>query len=214
DGLASYFISFLWLDSERYPATIELIRCGLAIGNLVYMAYKAQFKRVRPSGICPGLVPPFGPPRHPSLPSGHSFLRHFIALLLLEIPQIVLRYGEPTVPGVPPNPVGPPTLPAKPLIQPGLDRVMVKAEEYVFTGPLLWLGARLAKNRERAGVHYRSDSLASRWIAGAIWALLTKGPVPPTALDPNPIVPGATPPSTGYTVRNSDLIACPTLRRV
>jgi hypothetical protein len=213
DGLAAYFISFLWLDSERYPATIELIRCGLAIGNIVYMYYKAYFRRVRPSVICPGLAPPFGPPRHPSFPSGHSFLGHFIALLLLEIQQIAARYGEPTTPGVPPNP-GPTTLPAKPLIQPGLDRVMRKAEDYVFTGPLLWLGARLAKNRERAGVHYRSDSLASRWLAGAIWALLTKGPAAPTSLEPNPIVNGATPPNTGYTVRNSDLIDCPTLRRV
>ena len=83
DGLASYFIALLWLDSERYPWTMELIRCGLAIGNVVYMNYKEMFRRVRPSTIAPGLVPPFGPPHHPSFPSGHSFLGHFIALLLL-----------------------------------------------------------------------------------------------------------------------------------
>jgi membrane-associated phospholipid phosphatase len=213
DGLASYFISFLWIDSERYPATVELIRCGLAIGNIVYMNYKAHFRRVRPSTICPGLVPPFGPPRHPSFPSGHSFLGHFIALLLLEIPEIAKRYGEPTTPGIPPNP-GVTTPPAGPLIQPKLDRVMQTAEDYVFTGPLLWLGARLAKNRERAGVHYRSDSLASRWLAGAIWALLTKPPAQATVMNPDPDVADATPPLAAHNVKNSDLIDCPTLRRV
>jgi membrane-associated phospholipid phosphatase len=209
DGLASYFIALLWLDSERYPWTMELIRCGLAIGNIVYMRYKADFKRVRPSVIAPGLVPPFGPPRHPSFPSGHSFLGHFIALLLLEIPQIAWRYGEPTIQGNPPKT-------EKPLIQPALSDVMQTPQKYCFTGPLLWLGDRLAKNRERAGVHYRSDSLGSRWLAGAIWALLTKPPAAPTANDPDPIVTAATPPDAVYgsEVHNSDLINCPTFRRV
>ena len=173
------------------------------------MRYKADFKRVRPSVIAPGLVPPFGPPRHPSFPSGHSFLGHFIALLLLEIPQIAWRYGEPTIQGNPPKT-------EKPLIQPALSDVMQTPQKYCFTGPLLWLGDRLAKNRERAGVHYRSDSLGSRWLAGAIWALLTKPPAAPTANDPDPIVTAATPPDAVYgsEVHNSDLINCPTFRRV
>lgn len=214
DGLAAYFISFIDIDGERRPWTIELIRCGLAIGNIAYMNYKEHFRRVRPSTICPALVPPFGPPRHPSFPSGHSFLGHFIALLLLEIPQVRERYGEPTTPGVPPNSPGPQTNAAGPLIQATLAQVM--STNYVFTGPLLWLGARLARNRERAGVHYPSDSLASRWLAGAIWALLTMGPAAATAAAPDPAVPGATPPDAGaaFTVKNSDLITCPTLRRV
>ena len=36
-------------------------------------------------------------------------------------------------------------------------------------GPLFWLAARLARIRERIGVHYRSDSLGSRRLAGGIW---------------------------------------------
>jgi len=39
-------------------------------------------------------------------------------------------------------------------------------------GPLFWLAARLARNRERLGVHYRSDSLASRRLAGGVWSSL------------------------------------------
>jgi hypothetical protein len=41
-----------------------------------------------------------------------------------------------------------------------------------FSCPLLWLSQRLAKNRERLGVHYASDSNASRHLAAAIWYLL------------------------------------------
>jgi hypothetical protein len=217
DGLAAYFIAMLGIDGERRPWTLELIRSGLAIGNIFYMSYKQHFRRVRPSFICPGLVPPFGPPRHPSFPSGHSFLGHFIALLLLEIEQIAIRYGEPSTPGAPPNP-GPPAPPAGPLRQVHLHEVMQRAQDHVFTGPLLWLGARLARNRERAGVHYPSDSLASRWMAGALWALLTSQPVQPSQANPgpDPLVADATPAGavTGYRVHNSDLIECPTLRRV
>jgi hypothetical protein len=35
--------------------------------------------------------------------------------------------------------------------------------------PLLWLAQRLAKNRERLGVHYASDSMGSRHLAAGIW---------------------------------------------
>jgi hypothetical protein len=38
--------------------------------------------------------------------------------------------------------------------------------------PLLWLGQRIAKNRERLGVHYASDSDGSRHLAAAIWRAL------------------------------------------
>jgi len=189
DGLAAYIIAFLGIDGERKPWTIELINCGLAIVNLVYMHYKQRFRRVRASTLCPGLVPPFGPPRHPSFPSGHSFLGHFIALLLLEIPQMADVFGEWDATASPPR-----------RKQATLANVM--STSYVFTGPLLWLAHRLARNRERAGLHYPSDSAASRWIAGAIWALLT-------------MTPGtlATPPNATTVIAN-DMIDCPTLKRV
>ncbi len=38
--------------------------------------------------------------------------------------------------------------------------------------PLLWLSQRLAKNRERLGVHYMSDSMGSRHLAAALWRAL------------------------------------------
>ena len=47
-----------------------------------------------------------------------------------------------------------------------------------FDSPLLWLGQRLAKNRERLGVHYASDSNASRHLAAAVWRALLHEPDP------------------------------------
>jgi membrane-associated phospholipid phosphatase len=171
DGLPAYMIHFLGIDSQRRPWTLELMRCGLAIANLVYMYYKAYFRRVRPSFICPGLVPPFGPPRHPAFPSGHSFAGHFLALLLLDIPGVAAIYGEDPGPLLPPNdPLRPRGLRARIGRQVTLNEVR---SNIPFGGPLLWLANRLAMNRERIGVHYPSDSAASRWLAGAVWAALT-----------------------------------------
>lgn len=62
DASTDYIIQFIGADRTRHPWTIELISCGLAIGNVAYMYYKARYKRVRPSFLCPGLVPPLGPP--------------------------------------------------------------------------------------------------------------------------------------------------------
>ena len=176
DGLADYFISFIGASAARHPWTIELIGCGVAMGNVAYMFYKQEFKRVRPSTLCPGLVNPFGPPAHPAFPSGHSFLGHLIALLLLEIPALHQRYGIfPTHDGSPGE---------KP------DQDSLDGTDYIGS-PLLWLAQRLAKNRERLGCHYPSNSFASRHLVSGIWwALLHE-------TDPsNPI------------------IVCPTLRSV
>ena len=154
DGLADYVIHFLGASGARHPWTLELVSAGLAIGNIAYMHYKAYFKRVRPSFLCPGLIPPFGPPAHPAFPSGHSFLGHLIALLLLEIPAIRQRYGIfGAVAGAPGAP-------------PGRDSLAGTRE---IRSPLLWLAQRLAKNRERIGCHYFSDSSASRHLAAGIW---------------------------------------------
>ena len=135
------------------------------------MYYKQQFRRVRPSTLCPGLVPPFGPPRHPAFPSGHSFLGHFIALLLLDIPGVAAIYGED------PGPLLPPTDPNRPRgLRARVGRQVTLNEvrsTLPFGGPLLWLANRLGLNRERIGVHYPSDTQASRWLAGSIWAAVT-----------------------------------------
>ena len=249
DGFPEYAIAFIGASEARYPWTIELIDCGLAIGNLVYSYYKQKFRRVRPSVLCPGLVPAFGPPAHPAFPSGHSFLGHFIALLLLEIPALRQRYGvfelSDGSPGKKVNPYPPPpsgttvtisaadpavvawnshglgaghpvvfrTSGALPrpitagtiyyVLPTGLTSNRFQISDKVggsaidtsggtqsgthkatstppnplmgrgeINSPLLWLGQRSAKNRERLGVHYVSDSMASRHLAAAVWRAL------------------------------------------
>jgi hypothetical protein len=101
DGGPQYVVAYINANTFRYPWTTELINCGLSIGNIAYSYYKEFFSRVRPSFLCPGLTPPFGPPQHPSFPSGHSFLGHLFALLLLEIPALAQRYGIFAAPGSP-----------------------------------------------------------------------------------------------------------------
>jgi membrane-associated phospholipid phosphatase len=95
---------------------------------------------------------------HPAFPSGHSFLGHFVALLLLEIPALAQRFGVFDA-----NSDGKPGRRPKASDLAGLGEI---------PSPLLWLSQRLAKNRERLGVHYPSDSSGSRHIAAGLWQAL------------------------------------------
>jgi hypothetical protein len=121
-------------------------------------------------------VPPFGPPGHPSFPSGHSFLGHLIALFLLEIPAIARRYGIFT------------TSDGSPGAKPGRNALGGTGP---IPSPLFWLAQRVAKNRERIGVHYFSDSSVSRHLAAGIWRRLFYGddplpePLPAALPEPN-----------------------------
>jgi hypothetical protein len=254
DGSAGYITAFIDTNESRRPWTMELINCGYAIGNVAYFYYKQQFRRVRPSTLCPGLAPPFGPPAHPSFTSGHSFIGHFIALLLLEIPALRQRYGmfaapydgtpgkvvDPCLPvtvtislanpavvtgnvalnagdpvffqttpgGALPAPITPGTTyyvittgvagvfqisssPPSPNTTPtpistvgstqSGTQTLVRnplAGRREISSPLLWLGERLAKNRERLGVHYASDSAGSRHLAAGIWRALLHDSTP------------------------------------
>lgn len=174
DGVPDYVISFIGADRSRHPWTVELISCALAIGNIAYMAYKNRFRRVRPSFLCPGLVPPFGPPGHPAFPSGHSFAGHLVALFLLEIQSLAERYGVFRKAA------------RQPGVRPGKTTLATTKE---VNSPLIWLAQRLGKNRERIGVHYFTDTTASRHLASGIWWALIHEPDPaqrihcPTLLD-------------------------------
>ena len=163
DGLPAYLVHFLGINSFDHPYTLKLIDIGLALGNVAYMSYKAFFKRVRPSILRPGLTVPFGPPAHPAFPSGHSFLAHLISLFLCEIPGIADRYGV-----------------LKTGTSPGDGGLLQKPQKSdldgrkVIKSPLFTIAQRIAVNRERIGVHYPSDSYASRHLAAAIWERLMK----------------------------------------
>jgi hypothetical protein len=156
-----FFVHLMRFDPAQKPWTMELMNCASSIGNLVKMQYKSHYLRVRPSTLCPGLVPPWGPAQHPSFPSGHSTVVHLTALLLLSVPGIAQRFGiyadqahhgrQPTLTD--------------------FDSTSTTAKAYGKDqrSPLLWLAWRIAKGRERMGVHYKSDSAAGRWLAALVW---------------------------------------------
>ena len=53
------------------------------------------------------------------------------------------------------------------------DWLTYKADNVaIVNGPLFWLARRLAKTRERLGLHYPSDSDAGRHLAGRVWAAI------------------------------------------
>lgn len=152
-----YFVHLMRFDPADKPWTMELMNCASSIGNLVKMQYKSHYRRVRPSTLCPGLVPPWGPPRHPSFPSGHSTVAHLTALLLLSVNGIAQRFGifAKDHPGV----GAAPTAAAMRASGYGIDQ----------RSPLLWLAWRIAKGRERLGLHYSSDSTAGYRLATLVW---------------------------------------------
>lgn len=163
-SIGTYFVHLLGIDSGSKPWTMELMNCATAIANMVKMHYKAHFRRVRPSTLCPALTPPWGPPQHPAFPSGHSMVAHLTALFLLSIPALAERFGvfNAELEKDEKNLGDKPSLAA--LEDPktyGTDQRSL----------LLWLAWRVAKNRERLGVHYPSDSAASRYLAAHVWHL-------------------------------------------
>jgi hypothetical protein len=152
-----YFVQLMRFDPATKPWTMELMNCASSIGNLVKMQYKSHYKRVRPSTLCPGLVPPWGPAQHPSFPSGHSTVAHLTALFLLSVPKIAERFGI-FEQG---NYIG-----RAPSIE-DFEPSMLYGQDQ--RSPLLWLAWRIAKGRERLGVHYKSDSAAGRRLAALVW---------------------------------------------
>ncbi|MBL8350921.1 MAG: hypothetical protein JNL87_11455 [Burkholderiaceae bacterium] len=157
-----YFVHLLGIDAVSKPWTMELMNCASAIGNIVKMQYKAHYRRVRPSTLCPGLTPPWGPAQHPAFPSGHSTVAHLTTLFLLSVDGIAQRFGIYDGTADPASAARPPGLG---------DFVGSSAPAYGADqrSPLLWLAWRIAKGRERLGLHYPSDSASGRLLAALVW---------------------------------------------
>jgi membrane-associated phospholipid phosphatase len=173
-----YFVHLMKFDPAEKPWTMELMNCASSIGNLVKMQYKSHYKRVRPSTLCPALTPPWGPARHPSFPSGHSTVAHLTALMLLSVPGIAQQFGiydkdekfgrQPELADFEPwnpRPPGEPNAKGKPATKAKLEPKAYGEDQ---RSPLLWLAWRIARGRERLGVHYKSDSAAGRRLAALV----------------------------------------------
>src|SRR5437899_11127113 len=84
NGAPRYWQSLLGITRRAKPASYRVIRSAARIGEMAVVYYKERFRRPRPSNVCPGLFHPFGPPGHPSFPSGHSTQSWLTQLLLDE----------------------------------------------------------------------------------------------------------------------------------
>lgn len=154
EDFMAYFLSLLKMTPGSYPATYLLLHVAGLVGIMVTMHFKqnpdgqldeAASKlppRARPSQVCPALMPPIAVPGHPSFPSGHATQSMLMALCA----------GEAMVDRSPPT------------------------NEATSTGGwpslLQTLARRIATNREIAGLHFRSDSVAGFQLAMKSFALL------------------------------------------
>jgi hypothetical protein len=94
DGAPLYWLSLMGITESSKPASFRLVHMAVRIGETAVMFYKDMFRRPRPSEVCPGLMPPFGPPGHPAFPSGHSTQGHLISQLLAEVaPRYAAQLG-------------------------------------------------------------------------------------------------------------------------
>jgi hypothetical protein len=85
DNAPIYWMELLNLGSGERPATNALINFAQRAGEISALYFKKKYSRVRPSTLFPGLLLPFGPPRHPAFPSGHSLTGHLTSYLLNKI---------------------------------------------------------------------------------------------------------------------------------
>jgi membrane-associated phospholipid phosphatase len=133
DNAPGFWVALLGLTDGSKPKTCLLMQMALRCGEMAAIYFKRQFSRVRPSVVCPGLAPPFGPPGHPSFPSGHATQAWLLS--------IALKAATPKVAGT-----------------------------SIYADQLDWLAQRVAVNRERAGLHYPSDSEAGKVLATELFA--------------------------------------------
>jgi hypothetical protein len=85
DEALGYWIGLLRLERAAKPLTLRILSLAARIGEFVVMHAKYHYNRPRPSIIAPGLMPPFGPPLHPSFPSGHATQAWLTAHFLKEV---------------------------------------------------------------------------------------------------------------------------------
>ena len=144
DVLLGYWYECLRFDPKDRPATDELLHATLHLAGSVAMHFKERFNRVRPWVLEPRLSPPLSAlPGHPAYPSGLSTQMHLMAATALHL----LSDEEP----------------------------LSGAEKEVRTRTqtrIADIARDVARNRERAGLHYRSDTVAGEQLAAEIFRIL------------------------------------------
>jgi acid phosphatase (class A) len=137
------FMRVLMAEGPGRPGIQALAVTGVVIGTMVSMYWKDEHKRARPVQVYPGLMPIIPTPPHSSYPSGHALESHLIAGLLGKAASEA-QVGD------------------------GKDRPAPQRDLLGLRDLLTKLAERIAANREIAGVHFKSDSVASEKLAQAL----------------------------------------------
>lgn len=142
--LLGYWYDCLKFDPKKNPHTDELLHATLHLAGSVAMYFKNRFGRVRPWVIEPALSPPLLVlPRHPAYPGGHATQIHLMAITLRD-----LISGQ--------------ELPSE-TQETGAEAAM-RIDE---------IAAEVSKDRERAGLHYESDTVAGTELAQRVFEILS-----------------------------------------
>jgi hypothetical protein len=83
--IANYWRGVLSFTPATHPATNDLLFAALRIAELSAMRHKRKHDRIRPSQICPALMPPIDPPGHAAYPSGHATEAFLVAEILIAV---------------------------------------------------------------------------------------------------------------------------------
>jgi hypothetical protein len=85
-NLQTYILGQLGISRRVHPTTYKMLKMASRIGELIMVQLKNRWPTsVRPSQIYPLLFPPTAIPGHPSYPSGHALISHFMALTIMDI---------------------------------------------------------------------------------------------------------------------------------
>jgi hypothetical protein len=149
-----HLLALLDATPGSHPATNLLINSAVLITGFVGQHFKQISQRRRPGQVCPSLNPPIDVPGHAAYPSGHAAQAHLCALSLAD------AFGEPPTMTGAASPL--------PKLAPALG-VLPEAGALPAVRAFAW---RVGRNREIAGVHYRSDTLGGREMAESLYVAL------------------------------------------
>jgi PAP2 superfamily len=81
----SYFLNMMTARPGAYPWTTKVLTIASQVGTFMAMYFKGQYRRPRPTQLCPALLPPLVVSGHASFPSGHSTQAHLMALCMNDV---------------------------------------------------------------------------------------------------------------------------------
>jgi hypothetical protein len=148
------FMAVLSITPGSHPNTYRIMHIASQVASYAALYYKADKDRPRPSQLLPALLPPVPMPGHASWPSGHATQAWLKTLCIEYVLSGVAGMG---------TAIGGPT--------PGNAAGTLRLG--VISANLRTLALRIARNREIAGLHYRSDSDDGRLLADAIFPFLS-----------------------------------------